>query len=110
MPSPRLVPFHRCADVAGLQPLAWATLYSLLHVLLMEMQRAPQVVIPPPYGLNECQLVPSGDPRALERVKLVVRPQNCCTVMRCVMLHKSFVKSLGQQEDVRRHDSCRSCS
>ena len=37
-----------------------------------------QVIIPPPYGLEECQLVPAGDPRALERVKLVVSVQSSC--------------------------------
>ncbi len=36
------------------------------------MLSALQVIIPPPYGLEQCQLVPTGDPRALERVKLVV--------------------------------------
>ena len=45
-------------------------------LLLHQMLWVLQVIIPPPYGLEQCQLVPTGDPRALERVKLVV-----CTPM-----------------------------
>ena len=47
--------------------------YMLVHDAMLTARCCYQVIIPPPYGLEQCQLVPTGDPRALERVKLVVR-------------------------------------